>query len=241
MIKILSLRLKHCNALANSMSNASPTQLQQFKTQMSEQMGKPVGLHTMGIPAAISTLGVIVSFAIPQLWLGYGVLAALSQPAERVFVWVVLVALLFAGINGVTMFMIGKGSMRAVRIHLALAVISLVLTAAYLLAALIGSPFPGVSLTAALVSIVMLLLSGSCILSTSFYKMLLFTLHNRAWRKLSGQIRDAHTALRMHRVKNLAHYPRRDTFNLASSRWLRNAARHGAKLAEKRPQLLASV
>ena len=193
MIKILALRLKHCNALANSMSNASPTQLQQFKTQMSEQMGKPVGLHTMGIPAAISTLGVIVSFAIPQLWLGYGVLAALSQPAERVFVWVVLVALLFAGINGVTMFMIGKGSMRAVRIHLALAVISLVLTAAYLLAALIGSPFPGVSLTAALVSIVMLLLSGSCILSTSFYKMLLFTLHNRAWRKLSGQTRDAHT------------------------------------------------
>ena len=193
MIKILSLRLKHCNALANSMSNASPTQLQQFKTQLSEQMGKPVGLHTMGIPAAISTLGVIVSFAIPQLWLGYGVLAALSQPAERVFVWVVLVALLFAGINGVTMFMLGKGSMRAVRILLALAVISLVLTAAYLLAALIGSPFPGVSLTAALVSIVMLLLSGSCILSTSFYKMLLFTLHNRAWRKLSGQTRDAHT------------------------------------------------
>ena len=193
MIKILSLRLKHCNALANSMSNASPTQLQQFKTQLSEQMGKPVGLHTMGIPAAISTLGVIVSFAIPQLWLGYGVLAALSQPAERVFVWVVLVALLFAGINGVTMFMIGKGSMRAVRIHLALAVISLVLTAAYLLAALIGSPFPGVSLTAALVSIVMLLLSGRCILSTSFYKMLLFTLHNRAWRKLIGQTRDAHT------------------------------------------------
>ena len=97
MIKILSLRLKHCNALANSMSNASPTQLQQFKTQLSEQMGKPVGLHTMGIPAAISTLGVIVSFAIPQLWLGYGVHAALSQPAERVFVWVVLVALLFGG------------------------------------------------------------------------------------------------------------------------------------------------
>ena len=189
MIKILSLRLKHCNALANSMCNASPTQLQQFKTQLSEQMGKPVGLHTMGIPAAISTLGVIVSFAIPQLWLGYGVLAALSQPTERVFVWVVLVALLFAGINGVTMFMIGKGSMRAVRIHLALAVISLVLTAAYLLAALIGSPFPGVSLTAALVSIVMLLLSGSCILSTSFYKMLLFTLHNRAWRKLLSQTR----------------------------------------------------
>jgi len=189
MVKFFSRRLQRCNEVATSISNASPTQLQQLKTVLADEMGKPVGLHTMGIPAAISTLGVIVSFAIPQLWLGYGVLAGLDQPAEHVFVWVVLIALLFAGLNGVTMFMIGKGSMRAVRIHLALAVISLVLTAAYLLAALIGSPFPGVSLTAALVSIVMLLLSGSCILSTSFYKMLLFTLHNRAWRKLLSQTR----------------------------------------------------
>lgn len=91
------------------------------------------------------------------------------------------------------MWWIGKGSMRAVRLHLTLAVISLVLTAVYLLAALSGTPLPGVSLTAALVSLVMLLLSGSCILSTSFYKMLLFTLHNRAWRKLIIQTREAHT------------------------------------------------
>ena len=189
MFKVLTRRLQHCNEAAASINHAAPTQLQQFKTQLSEQMGKPVGLHTMGIPAAISTLGVIVSFAIPQLWLGYGILTALDQPAERVFVWVVLIALLFAGINGVTMFMIGKGSMRAVRLHLTLAVLSLVLTAAYLLAALSGSSSPGVNLTAALVSIVMLGLSGSCIFSTAFYKMLLFTLHNRVWRKLISQTR----------------------------------------------------
>lgn len=189
MVKVFSRRLQHCNEVATSISNASPTQLQQLKTVLADEMGKPVGLHTMGIPAAISTLGVIVSFAIPQLWLGYGVLAGLDQPAEHVFVWVVLIALLFAGLNGVTMFMIGKGSMRAVRLHLTLEVISLVLTAAYLLVALSGSAAPGVSLTAALVSIVMLMLSGSCILSTPFYKMLLFTLHNRAWRKLLSQTR----------------------------------------------------
>ena len=188
-IRRASRRLQHCNEVATSISNTSPTQLQQLKTQLAEEMGKPVGLHTMGIPAAISTLGVIVSFAIPQLWLGYGVLAALGQPAERVFVWIVLIALLFASINGVTMFMIGKGSMRAVRLHLMLAVISLVLTAAYLLAALSGSAAPGVTLSAAMVSTVMLGLSGSCILSTAFYKMLLFTLHNRAWRKLISKAR----------------------------------------------------
>lgn len=188
-IRRASRRLQHCNEVATSISNTCPTQLQQLKTQLAEEMGKPVGLHTMGIPAAISTLGVIVSFAIPQLWLGYGVLAALGQPAERVFVWIVLIALLFASINGVTMFMIGKGSMRAVRLHLMLAVISLVLTAAYLLAALSGSAAPGVTLSAAMVSTVMLGLSGSCILSTAFYKMLLFTLHNRAWRKLISKAR----------------------------------------------------
>ena len=188
-IRRASRRLQHCNEVATSISNTCPTQLQQLKTRLAEEMGKPVGLHTMGIPAAISTLGVIVSFAIPQLWLGYSVLAALGQPAERVFVWVVLIALLFASINGVTMFMIGKGSMHAVRLHLTLAVMSLVLTAAYLLAALSGSAAPGVSLTAAMVSTVMLGLSGSCILSTAFYKMLLFTLHNRAWRKLISKAR----------------------------------------------------
>lgn len=189
MIKKLSCRLQHCKAVATSINNASPRQLQQLKAQLAEEMGRPVGLHTMGIPAAISTLGVIVSFAIPQLWLGFSIL---GQPAEHVFVWVIHIALLFAGLNGVTMFMIGKGSISAVRLHLTLALISLILTAAYLLAALSGSSSPGVSLTAALVSIVMLLLSGSCILSTVFYKMLLFTLHNRAWRKLIRQTRDAH-------------------------------------------------
>jgi uncharacterized membrane protein len=70
-----------------------------------------------------------------------------------------------------------------------LAELSLALTTAYLLAALSGSSSPGVSLTAALVSIVMLGLSGSCIFSTAFYKMLLFTLHNRVWRKLISQTR----------------------------------------------------
>ena len=91
MFNVLSRRLQHCNEVAVNINNAAPTQLQQIKTQLAEEMGKPVGLHTMGIPAAVSTLGVIVSFAIPQLWLGYGILTALDQPTERVFVWVVLV------------------------------------------------------------------------------------------------------------------------------------------------------
>ena len=130
MFKVLTRRLQYCNEVSASIKNAAPKQLQQLKTQLADDMVKPVGLHSMGIPAAVSKLGVIVSFAIPQLWLGYGVLAALGQPAERVFVWVVLIALLFAGINGVTMFMIGKGSMRAVRIQIPLSPSMTILTSA---------------------------------------------------------------------------------------------------------------
>lgn len=118
------------------------------------------------------------------MWLGYLILSVLHQPAASVFVWVVLISLLIAGINGITMFMIGKGSMRAVRVHIMLAAISLVLTVVYLLYALSDASYPGVNLTAALVDVIMLLLSGVCIHSTAFYKMLLFTLHNRAWRQL---------------------------------------------------------
>ena len=70
MFKVLTRRLQYCNEVSASIKNAAPTQLQLLKTQLAEDMVKPVGLHTMGIPAAVSTLGVIVSFAIPQLWLG---------------------------------------------------------------------------------------------------------------------------------------------------------------------------
>lgn len=82
MFKVLTRRLQYCNEVSASIKNAAPTQLQQLKTQLAEDMVKPVGLHTMGIPAAVSTLGVIVSFAIPQLWLGYGVLAALGKASR---------------------------------------------------------------------------------------------------------------------------------------------------------------
>jgi hypothetical protein len=106
----------------------------------------------MGIPA-ISTLGVIVSFAIPQLY-GWGMAYSPDSTSQRNTYssgFVLISPFCSTGLNGVTMFMIGKGSMRAVRLHLTLAVISLVLTAAVF--------FP-------------------------LLKMLLFTLHNRAWRKL---------------------------------------------------------
>ena len=189
MIKALYRRLNHCNDLAVRISKANTAQLQQLKAELAELIGTPTGCYTMGIPAVLSTLGVIVSFGIPQLWLGYKVSAALGQPEESVFIWVVLIALLFSGINGMTMFLIGKGLMRTVQVHLTLAVMNLVLTSVYLLTALSGASVPGVSLIAALISIFMLLLSGYCIHSISFYKMLLFTLHNRAWRKLLHQTR----------------------------------------------------
>lgn len=194
MFNQLSRRLHHCNEVAGNITKATPGQLQQLKTQLAQQMGKPAGLHTMGIPAAVSILGTIVSFAIPQLWLGYGVLALLGQPADAVFVWVVFVALILAGTNGVTMFMMGKGNMGAVRLHLALVIISIALTIAYLLTALSGTELPGVSVTAALIGVVMILLSISCILSTAFYQMLLFTLHNRAWRRLLRLTSDVHAS-----------------------------------------------
>lgn len=184
MFKTFSHRLQHCHDVALSMSKASTAQLQQLKAQLAAEMGAPVGIHTMGIPAALSTLGVTISLAIPQLWVGYQILSALNQPTESVFVWVVLISLLIAGINGITMFMIGKGSMRALRVHITLAMMSLVLTTVYLLYALSDASYPGVNLTAALVGVIMLLLSGACIRSSAFYKMLLFTLHNRAWRQL---------------------------------------------------------
>lgn len=74
MLKELSRRLQHCNDIAVRINNANDSQLQELKTQLALQMGKPVGLNTMDIPAAISTLGVIVSL----LFRSYGWATAYS-------------------------------------------------------------------------------------------------------------------------------------------------------------------
>lgn len=57
MFQQLLQRLQHCNHVSERIGHASHTELQQLKEQLSEQMGKPVGWHTLGLPAAISTLG----------------------------------------------------------------------------------------------------------------------------------------------------------------------------------------
>jgi len=187
MFQQLLQRLQHCNQVSARIGHASHTELQQLKEQLSEQMGKPIGWHTMGLPAAISTLGIILSFAIPQLWLGYIVMTGLNLPPQQVFIWVVFTSLIFAAANAVTMFTIGKGSITAVKMHLALSAISLMLASAYLICSLVAevtsSYWAGSSVAAAITGSVMWLISAGCIRSTAFYQMLLFALHNRVWRQ----------------------------------------------------------
>lgn len=45
MLKELSRRLQHCNDIAVRINNANDSQLQELKTQLAQQMGKPVGLR----------------------------------------------------------------------------------------------------------------------------------------------------------------------------------------------------
>lgn len=76
----------------------------------------------------------------------------------------------------------------AVKMHLALSAISLMLACAYLICSLVAavtsSYWAGANVTAAIIGIVLWLISASCIRSTAFYQMLLFALHNRVWRRL---------------------------------------------------------
>ncbi|WP_338515567.1 hypothetical protein [Erwinia aphidicola] len=96
-------------------------------------------------------------------------------------------SLIFAAANAVTMFTIGKGSITAVKMHLALSAISLMLASAYLICSLVAavtsSYWAGSSVAAAITGSVMWLISAGCIRSTAFYQMLLFALHNRVWRQ----------------------------------------------------------
>ncbi|EKT63274.1 hypothetical protein OOA_05421 [Providencia burhodogranariea DSM 19968] len=69
-IHTLKARLAYCSQTESEIKRAKGKQLQVIKEKLSDEMGLSVGFHTMELLLALSMLGIILSFSIPQfaLW-----------------------------------------------------------------------------------------------------------------------------------------------------------------------------
>ena len=183
-------RFQHCIKTESLITISDQDQLESLKGKLADEMGAPFGLHTMGLPAATSVLAMVLSFTLPQYAIWSVILNFFSLPSHTVLAWIFFTAILFSGVNAITVFLIGKGRMCALKVHLMMAGMTLLLAITYfigtLLATFDSTWGPGFGLTSAVVSLAFITVSILCIRSNSFYLMLLYSLHNRAFRKLNA-------------------------------------------------------
>ncbi|MCU5775246.1 hypothetical protein N5923_22945 [Erwiniaceae bacterium BAC15a-03b] len=186
--KEFKARFQNCKSAEKSIKMATGKELSDIKEDLMDEMGLPIGKHTTGLPIVISMLFMILGFAMTQLSLWSTVLAWFSLPAYTVLAWVFAASFVFMVVNTAALFLAGKGVMKAVEVHIALALFTVFLCIIHLAKSITGflssEPSAGVHLLSAILGLVFISISFFCINSKTFYQMLVYTLHNRAWRKL---------------------------------------------------------
>jgi hypothetical protein len=180
-------RLIYCAEIESEIQHADFKKLKALRAKLSDEM-EPIGIPTMmGLPVVFSIFFSVLSFAQPQVALWLAIFDWLQLPQHAFFVGICITALLFAGINAVVALMIGKGSMAAFKTHILLVGLTLIMSAVYLVNVLLGcvndSVWVGAGPVTAILGIVFITFSIMIILSPAFYKMMVFYLHNRAFRK----------------------------------------------------------
>jgi hypothetical protein len=180
-------RLIYCAEIESEIQHADFKKLKALRAKLSDEMGEPIGIPTMmGLPVVFSLFFSVLSFIQPQLVLWLAIFDWLQLPQHTVFVGICITALLFSSINAVIVSMIGKGSMAAIKAHLMIMGLTLAMSVVYFVNVLldcINGSVAGVDLITAILGIVFITFSIMIILSPAFYKMMVFCLHNRAFRK----------------------------------------------------------
>lgn len=180
-------RIHYCSEMQQLIDDAKAEQLEKLKDQLADEMGLPFGLHTLGIPAVASFSGMILSFAMPQFAIWSFILNWFSLPLHWVLGCVFFAGILFCGVGAATVFLIGKGNMAALKMHVGMVLGTQLFAISYLLCALLAQAninlLPETGLISAILGVMFIALSNITLCSQANYRMLLFSLHNRALRK----------------------------------------------------------
>jgi hypothetical protein len=187
-------RLTYCTEIESEIQHADVKKLKVLRAKLSDEMGT-IGIFTiMGVPIVFSLFFSMVSFIQPKLTLWLAIFEWLQLPQHAFFVGIYITVSLFAGINAIVIFMILKGFIFAIRAHLVIVGLTLIMSAVYLVNSLLnyinGAAWSGAYLISATLSMVFITFSTMIILSPAFYKMMIFCLHNRMFRKSLSQMRN---------------------------------------------------
>ena len=187
LLKAAQARFRYCLTIDREIKQASAGQMKAAQDKLNQQMNGSVGMFNFALPLVFSAFLMMLSFAMMQFSLWQAVTQLLGLPRTMTMVLLVVGSLLCGALYVMPVFLMAKGRMVGLSLHLLLARATLGGAVIYLLCALVGGFSGGVSaggnLICPLLALAFIGLSFWLIRTERFYSSLLFALFCRTLRK----------------------------------------------------------
>lgn len=110
MLKKLKKTLTLSEIYNKKIDTSDIAKLELIKDEMIDEMKKPVGWHTMGVPLVASCFLALFSFIIPQVSFWKGIYALMGWPQYALMIGIMVSAFSYAFLIVLSLFFVAKGS-----------------------------------------------------------------------------------------------------------------------------------
>ncbi|WP_432413406.1 hypothetical protein [Pantoea allii] len=187
MLKKLKKTLTLSEIYNKKIDTSDIAKLELIKDEMIDEMKKPVGWHTMGVPLVASCFLALFSFIIPQVSFWKGIYALMGWPQYALMIGIMVSAFSYAFLIVLSLFFVAKGSYLFLKFHLVILSITTLSSLLFIIycffSALADSDVHVLLFGLSFAGVFAAYLSFKCLDTSIFYRMIAYCLHNRAWRK----------------------------------------------------------
>lgn len=187
LLKECQQRFRHCQNIEKEIDKASADRLRQIKDELNDTIPESTGMFNFALPLVISTFFMVLSFAVAQFSLWEIVVRFLGLDSTVTMILLVISSIVCAIVWVIPVFVMAKGYMVAVKVHIWLAWTTLAAAIVYVFNSLLRAATVETGFIAPLLSLAFIAASFLIIRSQYFYNSLLFTLMFRVVRKLSTE------------------------------------------------------
>lgn len=187
LLKAAQARFRYCLAIDREIKQTPAGQLVRLQDKLNHQMNGSVGMFNFALPLVLSAFLMMLSFALMQFSLWQAVTQLLGLPRTMTIVLLIVGSLVCGVLYVMPIFLMAKGRMFGLSLHVLLAHVTLLGAVTYLLYALASWFSSGLSawgnLICALLALALIGLSFLVIRAERFYSSLLFAMFCRIIRK----------------------------------------------------------
>ncbi|VUT01791.1 hypothetical protein [Klebsiella spallanzanii] len=187
MMKYIKKSLALSAVVTNEIVTDEPQRLELLKEQLKSRFGAPVGIFMTGIPLGISMILAILCYAMLQVSVWMVLFRWLGLPEHKVMMGIFLASVVYCVVIMSTMLLTARGSLTGYKLHLSVITVTGLINIIYFFSSgfsfLFGSVDNYTPQITSVSGLVFFCLNVMWMNSSTFYRSIALTLHNRVWRK----------------------------------------------------------